>query len=205
VDGDTGGLTEHFVFMVKTLERLGVSAVIIEDKSFPKRNSLLEGANHVQEEIDKFCEKIRAGVQARVTQDFMIIARIESLIAGKSVNDAIIRANSYIDAGADGIMIHSKSKEPSKIIEFCKRYNSLENKVPLVVVPSAYNQLTEDELHEMGASIVIYANHLLRASYNSMKNVAEIILKNKRSLETDDYCLPIKDVLNLIPQEKIVV
>lgn len=199
VDGDTGGLTEHFVFMVKTLERLGVSAVIIEDKAFPKRNSLLEGANHIQEDVDKFCDKIRAGIRARVTQDFMIIARIESLIAGKSVSDAILRANAYISAGADAIMIHCKDKEPVDLIEFCKKYQHLENKTPLVVVPTTYNQFTEDELNELGASIVIYANHLLRASYNSMKKVAETILKNKRSLETDEICLPIKEVLNLIP------
>jgi len=199
VDGDTGGLTEHFVYMVKTLERLGVSAVIIEDKVFPKRNSLLEEAKHTLEDVDKFCEKISAGIQARVTRDFMIIARIESLIAGKSVSDAIIRANSYIDAGADAVMIHSKEKQPTKLIEFCNRYKKLENKIPLVVVPTSYNQFTEDELHELGASIVIYANHLLRASYNSMKKTAEIILENKRSLETDNICMPIKEVINLIP------
>jgi phosphoenolpyruvate phosphomutase len=200
VDGDTGGLIEHFVFMVKTLERLGVSAVIIEDKKFPKRNSLLEGATHIQEDIDKFCNKIRAGIQARVTQDFMIIARIESLIAGKSVADAIIRANAYIEAGADAIMIHSKNKNPVNLIEFCRQYRSLKNKVPLVVVPTTYNQLTEDELEELGASIVIYANHLLRASYNAMRHVAETILEHKRSLETDTICLPIKEVLSLLPQ-----
>jgi phosphoenolpyruvate phosphomutase len=199
VDGDTGGLTEHFVYMVKTLERLGVSAVIIEDKTFPKRNSLLDGAKHTLEDIDKFCEKIRAGISARVTRDFMIIARIESLIAGKSVSDAVIRANSYIDAGADAIMIHSKDKKPTKLIEFCDRYKQLENKIPLVVVPTSYNQFTEDELYELGASIVIYANHLLRASYNAMKKTAEIILENKRSLETDNICMPIKEVINLIP------
>lgn len=199
VDGDTGGLIEHFVFMVKTLERLGVSALIIEDKVFPKRNSLLENAMHIQEGIDKFCEKIKAGIHARVTQDFMIIARIESLIAGKSVSDAIIRANAYIEAGADAIMIHSKNKNPVKLIEFCKQYKEFKNKVPLVVVPTTYNHLTEDELKDMGASIVIYANHLLRASYNSMKQVAETILENKRSLETDNICIPIKEVLRLIP------
>ena len=199
VDGDTGGLTEHFVFMVKTLERLGVSAVIIEDKAFPKRNSLLEGANHILEDIDKFCNKIKAGIQARVTRDFMIIARIESLIAGKSVSDAILRANAYIEAGVDAIMIHSKDCEPDDIIDFCNRYKDLENKVPLVAVPTTYNQITEDELEEIGVSIVIYANHLLRASYNSMKQVAKIILQNKRSYETDEVCLPIKEVVSLIP------
>jgi phosphoenolpyruvate phosphomutase len=129
----------------------------------------------------------------------MIIARIESLIAGKSVSDAIIRANAYIEAGADAIMIHSKNKDPVKLIEFCKQYKQFKNKVPLVVVPTTYNHLTEDELKDMGASIVIYANHLLRASYNSMKQVAEKILGNKRSLETDNICLPIKEVLSLMP------
>ena len=199
VDGDTGGLIEHFVFMVKTLDRLGVSAVVIEDKIFPKRNSLLDGANHIQEDVDKFCNKIKAGIQARVTQDFMIIARIESLIAGKSVNDALLRANAYIEAGADAIMIHSKEKDPKNLIEFCKQYKKIKNKVPLVLVPTTYNHLTEDDLHNLGASVVIYANHLLRASYNAMKTVAETILMNKRSLETDDKCLPIKEIVTLIP------
>lgn len=198
VDGDTGGLTEHFVFMVKTLERLGVSAVIIEDKVFPKRNSLLEGAVHIQEEIDRFCEKIEAGKQARITQDFMIFARIESLIAGKSVDDALKRAKKYIQAGADGIMIHSKDKSPVEILKFCKRYKKFEHKVPLVAVPTTYNTITEKELMDAGVSVVIYANHLLRSSCKAMKEAAETILENERAFEVESICCPVKQIFNMI-------
>ncbi|MFW6130200.1 MAG: phosphoenolpyruvate mutase [Atribacterota bacterium] len=198
VDGDTGGLIEHFVFMVKTLERLGVSAVIIEDKIFPKRNSLLEGAKHIQDETDKFCEKIKAGIQARVTQDFMIIARIESLIAKNDLEDALQRAKSYIKAGADAIMIHSKDKEPDEIIDFCISYKKFKNRVPLVAVPTTYNMITEQELAELGVSIVIYANHLLRSSYKAMLDTAETILKNGRSYEVNPKCYEIKKLLELI-------
>lgn len=198
VDGDTGGFTEHFVYMVKTLERLGVSAVIIEDKTFPKRNSLLEGAVHIQENVDDFCNKIKAGIQARVTDDFMIIARIESLIARHDLPDALIRAKKYIEAGADAIMIHSKEKTPKEIKDFCVEYKKFEQRVPLVVVPTTYNSITEDELEALGVNIVIYANHLLRSSYKAMKEVAETILKNERSLETDSLCYPVRDLLKII-------
>lgn len=198
VDGDTGGLIEHFVFMVKTLERLGVSAVIIEDKVFPKRNSLLEKALHKQEDVEKFCEKIKAGVQARVTQDFMIIARIESLIIRNDLDDALKRAKAYIDAGADGIMIHSKNKDPAEIINFCKTYKKFKHKIPLVVVPTTYNKITEQELIDLGVSVVIYANHLLRSSYKAMLETAGTILKNGRSLEADSNCYPVKKLLDLI-------
>lgn len=198
VDGDTGGLTEHFTYMVRTLERLGVSAVIIEDKKFPKRNSLLEKATHIQEDVDKFCEKIKAGKKARITEDFMIFARIESLIAGKSVDDALERAKAYIQVGADGIMIHSKDKTPEKILEFCAEYKKLKHKVPLIAVPTTYNSITERELKEAGVSVVIYANHLLRASYRAMVEAAKTILTNERALETEKLCYPVKDLLELI-------
>ena len=202
VDGDTGGLIEHFVFMVKTLERLGVSAVIIEDKVFPKRNSLLEGATHIQEDVNKFCDKIKAGIQARVTQDFMIIARIESLIARHDLDDALKRAAAYIDVGVDAIMIHSKDKDPAQIVEFCEAYKKFKKKVPLVVVPTTYNIITEQELIDLGIDIVIYANHLLRSSYKAMSTVAETILKSGRSLEVDDVCLPVKELLESIPASR---
>ena len=201
VDGDTGGMPEHFAYMVKTLERLGVSAVIIEDKKFPKINSLKEGAKHIQEEITSFCDKIKAGKKAQVTEDFMIIARIESLIIlqpGNQMHDAIKRAECYIESGADAIMIHSKDINPFKIFEFCREYKKLEKKVPLVVVPTAYNTVYEKELIEAGVAVIIYANQLLRGSFKAMKNVAEIILKNERSKETDEFCYPVKDLLEVI-------
>jgi len=197
VDGDTGGPIDHFVYMVKTLERLGISAVIIEDKVFPKQNSLLEEARHIQEDIDKFCCKIRAGKQARITQDFMIFARIESLIAGKSVEDALIRAGAYIEAGADGIMIHSKDESPDKILEFCRKYRKFENKVPLIVAPTTYCIVTEEELKVVGISIVIYANHLLRGGYKAMLNVAKKILKNRRAYEAEVECYSIKELFKI--------
>jgi phosphoenolpyruvate mutase len=200
VDGNTGGPVEHFVYMVKTLERLGVSAVIIEDKVFPKQNSLLKDVEHKQEKISVFCKKIRAGIQARVTQDFMIFARIESLIANKSVEDALKRAKAYIESGAHGIMIHSNDKTPTKIFEFCDKYRQFKKKVPLIVVPTTYYSITEKELIKVGVTIVIYANHLLRSSYKTMLRIAKNILKNESLSEVEEECystnLLIKEFFN---------
>ena len=199
-DGDTGGITEHFIFTVRTLERLGVSAIIIEDKTGLKKNSLFgTDVAQTQDTIANFCEKIKSGKQSQITKDFMIIARIESLILKQGMDDAIIRAKAYIEAGADGIMIHSKEKDGSEILEFCSQYNNFENVVPLVVVPSSYNHLYETQLVEAGANVVIYANHLLRAAYPAMVDVATSILENERSKEVDDQCMSIKEILTLIP------
>jgi len=203
VDGDSGGLTEHFVYTVKTLERLGVSAVIIEDKIGPKRNSLFgTEVDQQQDTIENFSQKISAGKRAQVVDDFMIIARIESLILKKGLNDAIKRAHAYIEAGADGIMIHSKEDSPKEILEFCKEYKKFENRVPLVAVPTTYSEITENELIDAGVNVVIYANHLLRGAYPSMVKVAESVLKNQRCHEANEYCTPINDILNLIPGGK---
>src|SRR3989344_1862738 len=182
VDGDTGGHIEHFVYTIKSLERMGVSAVIIEDKTGIKKNSLFgTDVDQTQDTIENFCKKISAGKKAQVTEDFMIIARIESLILKKGIDDALERAYSYIQAGADGIMIHSKEKNPNEIITFCKAYQNFEKKVPLIVVPTTYNKITEQELIDLGVNIVIYANHLLRSAYPSMLKTAETILKNGRA------------------------
>lgn len=200
VDADSGGLPEHFVFTVKSLERLGVSAVIIEDKIGAKRNSLFEtDVKQTQDTIKGFCNKISAGKKAQVTDDFMIIARIESLILKAGLNDALKRAKAYIGAGADGLMIHSKEKNPREILGFCKKYKKLKYRVPLVVVPSTYNQITEEELIKAGVKIVIYANHLLRSAYPAMVKTAKSILKHHRSYEASKSCLPIKEILELIP------
>lgn len=202
-DGDTGGIPEHFKFTVRSLERLGVSAVIIEDKTGLKKNSLFGNeVAQTQDSIENFCAKIRAGKQAQVTSDFMIIARIESLILDKGQDDAIARAKAYLDAGADGIMIHSRKKEPDEIFEFCRRYRALPNRKVLVAVPSSYNSVTEDELAAQGVNVVIYANQLLRAAYPAMKAVAESILTHHRSLECDTKLMSIKEILNLIPGTK---
>lgn len=199
-DGDTGGKPEHFRFTVKTLERLGVSAVIIEDKTGLKKNSLFgTDVEQTQDDIESFCYKIREGKKAQATDDFMIIARVESLILGKGIDDALIRANAYLQAGADGIMIHSREKEPNEIFEFCRRYNQLESRKILVAVPTSYNRVTEDELVAHGVNVVIYANHLLRAAYPAMMKTAQSILENGRSFEVDENLLPIKDVIALIP------
>ena len=199
-DADTGGKTEHFVFTVRSLERLGVSAVIIEDKKGLKKNSLFgtELEQH-QDSIEDFSAKINAGKQAQVTDDFMIIARIESFIMGKDVSDAIERAKAYVKAGADGIMIHEKEKNPAKIIEFCRLFRDLGYTHPLVVVPTSFNAMTETELEAIGVNVVIYGNHLLRAAYPAMRKAAELILQNDRSLECDGLCLGIKETLDLIP------
>lgn len=199
-DGDTGGVPEHFAFFVKTLERLGVSAVIIEDKVGLKRNSLFgTEVEQTLDSIEGFSHKISQGKKAQVTDAFMIFARIEALIAGRGVDEALARAQAYIKAGADGIMIHSRHKDGAEIREFCEGYKAFEQRVPLIAVPTSYNHLTEDELQEMGFQIVIYANHLLRSAYPAMKKTAESILRSGRSLEVDQDCMPIKEILNLIP------
>ena len=203
VDGDSGGLTEHFGFIVKTLERLGVSAIIIEDKVGLKKNSLFgTDVEQTQDSIENFSLKISTGKKAQVTRSFMIIARIESLILEQGEEDALKRAEAYIAAGADAIMIHSKQETPDEILSFCKKYKKLPVHVPLVVVPSTYNQITEKELIKAGVKIVIYANHLLRSSYPAMVKTAESILFHERSLEANDLCMPIKDILTLIPGGK---
>ncbi len=203
-DGDTGGKTEHFVFTVRTLERLGISAVIIEDKVGLKQNSLFgTDAVQTQDTIEGFCSKIKAGKDAQITRDFMIISRCESLIAGKSVDDALERCHAYVAAGADGVMIHSKNKSGEDIKEFCLRFREKDPHTPIVAVPTTYNQFTEEELAEWGINVVIYANHMLRAAYPAMVKCAERILETSRSLEaSDEYCMPIKQILNLIPGTK---
>lgn len=202
-DADTGGQPEHFVFTVRTLERLGISAVIIEDKTGLKKNSLFgTDVPQTQDSIENFSYKIREGKKAQTTNDFMIIARIESLILGKGIEDAYKRAMAYLEAGADGIMIHSREKTPDEVFEFCKLYNLLSNRKPLVAVPSSYNNVTEEELQGHGVNIVIYANHLLRSAYPAMVSTAKSILQNGRSAECDARLLPIKDILELIPGTK---
>ena len=203
-DGDTGGKVEHFVFTVRTLERLGISAVIIEDKVGLKQNSLFgTDAIQTQDTIEGFCNKIKAGKEAQITRDFMIISRCESLIAGKPVDDALERCHAYVAAGADGVMIHSKNKSGEDIKEFCKRFREKDSHTPIVAVPTTYNQFTEEELAEWGINIVIYANHMLRSAYPAMVKCAERILETSRSLEaSDEFCMPIKQILNLIPGTK---
>lgn len=202
LDGDTGGLIEHFVYNVKTLERIGVSAIIIEDKIGLKKNSLFgTEVEQQQDTIENFCAKINAGKQVLKTKEFMIIARIESLILEKGLEDALNRAFAYVRAGADGIMIHSRKKEPDEIFDFCKRFREKDNKSCLVVVPTTFNSVTEDEFANRNINIVIYANHLTRSAFPAMKKAAETILYNKRAKEADDICMSIKEILNLIPEE----
>ena len=198
-DGDSGGRPEQFAFMVRTLERLGVSAVIIEDKVGLKKNSLLgDGNSQSQNTPQGMVEQIRAGKDAQISEDFMIIARCESLITGTGLQDAILRARLYIDAGADAFMIHSKSKTPDEVCEFCEAYKKLDRQIPLVVVPSTYPQITEETLSELGVNIVIYANHLLRSSYPAMQKTAETILKHKRGLEAEALCMSVSEIVSLI-------
>lgn len=202
-DGDTGGKTEHFVFTVRTLERLGVSAIIIEDKVGLKKNSLFgTDVEQTQDTIEGFCEKIKAGKAAQVTEDFMIIARIESLILQTGMEDALTRAAAYIDAGVDGIMIHSKEKTPDEILEFCNKFQQFSKRVPLVVVPSSFDTIYEDELAAAGVNVVIYANQLLRSAYPAMLDTAKKILTYKRAFETRSNLMSINEILTLIPGGK---
>lgn len=202
-DGDTGGKTEHFVFSVRTLERHGVSAVIIEDKTGLKKNSLFgTDVAQSQDSIENFTAKIIAGKEAQVTEDFMIIARLESLILKKGMDDALERARHYVKAGADALMIHSKEKSGEEIKEFCLKYRAEDKTTPIIVVPSTYNHIKEEEFITWGINVVIYANHMLRASYPAMMNVAKSILENSRSSDVNDKCMPIKEILELIPGTK---
>ena len=202
LDGDTGGLIEHFVYNVRTMERMGISAVIIEDKTGLKKNSLFgTEVEQTQDTIEGFCEKIRAGKEALRSKDFMIIARIESLILEKGMEDALARAFAYVKAGADGIMIHSRKKDPDEIFEFCDTFRRQDKVTPIVVVPTSYNQVAEEELAAHGINIVIYANQLTRAAFPAMQNVASEILKHHRTKEVADKLMPFKDVIRLIDPE----
>tara|TARA_B100000427_G_scaffold86194_1_gene70725 strand:+ start:1995 stop:3287 length:1293 start_codon:yes stop_codon:yes gene_type:complete len=199
-DADTGGIPEHFSFTVRTLERTGISAVIIEDKMGLKKNSLLgNDVEQSQESIEKFCHKIRVGNKSKITDDFMIISRIESLILDKGMDDAITRAKAYVESGADGVMIHSRQKHADEIITFCQKFRSFNTNTPIFVVPTSYNQITAKELGDVGVNVVIYANHMLRAAYPAMLRTAESILENDRSYESEKDLLSIKNILKLIP------
>lgn len=201
LDGDTGGLVEHFVYNVRTLERMGVSAVIIEDKTGLKKNSLFgTEVEQTQDSIKNFCEKITAGKQALRTEDFMIIARIESLILEQGMEDALKRASAYVGAGADGIMIHSRKKSPEEILEFCTKFREKDQRTPIVVVPTSFNSITEEELAAAGVNIVIYANQLTRSAFPAMQNTAVEILRNHRALEVDSKLMPFKDIIRLIDE-----
>lgn len=204
IDGDTGGKPEHFELVVRTMERLGISAVVIEDKKGLKKNSLLgcEVAQY-QEEVEFFCEKIKAGRTSRINSDFMVIARIESLILNQGMKDAINRARAYVEAGADGVMIHSCKKTPEEVFEFAQIFRGDFPSTPLVCVPTSYNTVTEEMLTEHGFNIVIYANHLLRAAYPAMQRVAHEILLNGSSANVDSYLLGIQEILELIPGTKL--
>lgn len=202
-DADTGGKIEHFKFTVRSLERIGVSAAIIEDKVGLKKNSLFgTGVEQHQDTIDGFCEKIVAGQAAKVTEDFMVIARIESLVLDQGMDDAVARARAYCDAGVDGIMIHSRNKTPAEVFKFCEHFGRFRGNKPLVVVPSSYNSATEQELAAAGANIVIHANHLLRSAYPAMMATAQSILRYGRSLEIDAEIMSIDEILSLIPGTK---
>lgn len=198
-DGDTGGLTEHFVYTVRSLERMGVSAVIIEDKTGLKKNSLFgTEVPQTQDSIEHFCEKISAGKKVQLTDDFMIIARIESLILEQGMDDALKRADAYVNAGADGIMIHSRKKDPDEILEFCDKFRAKNTKTPIVVVPSSFNSVTEAELAAHGVNIVIYANQLTRSAFPAMQETARDILTYHRAKEVDARLMPIKEIISLI-------
>ena len=201
-DGDTGGKTEHFVYTVRSLERLGVSMVIIEDKTGLKKNSLFgTEVQQTQDSIENFSEKIRAGKKAQRTKEFMICARIESLILEQGMEDALTRAFAFVEAGADAIMIHSRKKDPSEIQEFIEKFRAKDASTPIVLVPTSFNSVTEEEWKERGANIIIYANQLMRAQVPAIQKAAETILENHRAQECDAMLMPFKDIISMIPAE----
>ena len=201
-DGDTGGLTEHFVYTVRSLERMGVSMVIIEDKTGLKKNSLFgTEVKQTQASIPDFCEKIRAGKKAQKTREFMICARIESLILEQGMEDALERAFAFSEAGADAIMIHSRKKDPAEIFEFVQKFREKNSTTPIVVVPTSFNTVTEQEFKDRGVNVVIYANQLTRTGFPAMQDAARTILENHRAKECDDKCMSIKEIITLIPEE----
>ena len=200
LDGDTGGQIEHFVYNVQTLERMGISAIIIEDKKGLKKNSLFgTGVGQMQDSIEGFCQKIAAGKNAQKTRDFMIIARCESLILEQGLEDALTRCHAYVKAGADGVMIHSKSKTPDEVYAFCDAFRAVDAKTPIIVVPTTYNTATEAELAAHGVNVVIHANHLIRSAFPAMQATAKSILEHGRSKEADQLCMSIKAILTLLP------
>jgi phosphoenolpyruvate phosphomutase len=202
-DGDTGGQPEHFVYNITTLERMGVSAVIIEDKTGLKRNSLLgNDVVQTQADIEDFAEKVKLGKRALTTDEFMLIARIESLILERGLQDALRRAHAFVKAGADGIMIHSRRKSPDEIFDFCDAFRSEDSRTPITVVPTTFFETTEDELASHGVNIVIYANHLIRSAFPAMKKAAESILTFHSAKEAERFCLPIREVLEIIPNKQ---
>ena len=202
-DADTGGKTEHFEFTVRSLERAGVSAVVIEDKTGLKKNSLFgNDVSQTQDSIENFCDKISRGKAAQISDDFMIISRIESLILEAGMEDALIRAEAYIKAGADAIMIHSRHKDPAEIEEFMQKFRAKDEYTPVVVVPTSFNGVTIEEFAEMGVNVVVTANHMLRAAYPAMLKVANSVLENGRSLEAEPDCMSIKEILEFIPGTK---
>ena len=202
-DADTGGKTEHFEFTVRSLERAGVSAVVIEDKTGLKKNSLFgNDVPQTQDSIENFCDKISRGKKAQISDDFMIVARIESLILDAGMEDALSRAKAYIEAGADAIMIHSRHKDPAEIIEFMNKFRLMDDTTPVVVVPTSFNSVTVEEFIDMGVNVVVTANHMLRAAYPAMLKVANSVLENGRSLEAEPDCMSIKEILEFIPGTK---
>lgn len=201
-DADTGGIAEHFIYTVRTLERMGVSMVIIEDKTGLKKNSLFgTEVRQTQASIPDFCAKIAAGKKAQKTENFMICARIESLILERGMDDALERAFAFTRAGADAIMIHSRKKDPAEIFEFVERFRLKEATIPIVVVPTSFNSVTEEDFKERGVNIVIYANQLTRTGFPAMQNAARLILEKHRAKECDDICMPFREIIRLIPED----
>lgn len=202
-DADTGGLVEHFEFTIKSLERVGVSAVVITDRTGVKNNSISEyDIKQNQNSIENFTDKISRGKKAQLSEEFMIITKIDSLILESGVEDALLRASKYINAGADGIMIHSSRKEPDEIIEFITKFRAKDQNSPVLIVPNSFYSLTLEEYAEMGFNVVISSSHMLRSSYPAMLKVAKSILENGRSLEAETYCVPIEKILKIIPGAK---
>ena len=183
--------SSYLNYTIQNLESNGISAIVIRDQIARKNDE-------VYDEKD-FCNMIKEGKKAQITQDFMIIARIEEMLYGKNVDDAVKKAISCVMSGADAILIESNDSKGNNIKEFCEKFRKEYPNTPIAVIPSNFKELTEKEMAEWGVNIIIYENQMLRASYPAMKKCAETILKNQRSLEANNLCMPIKEILTLIP------
>lgn len=195
LDGDTGyGNFNNMRRLVKKLEQREIAGVCIEDKLFPKTNSFIDGERQPLADVDEFCGKIKAGKDSQHNPDFCIVARVEALIAGWGIREALERAEAYHRAGADGILIHSKLSQANEVLEFAHEWG---NRSPLVIVPTTYYSTPTDIFRNANISLVIWANHMVRAAVASMEKISADIYVNESVIDVEDNIAPVKKLFSL--------